>query len=345
MHRSAVTLTTLLVVCAALISPERGISAADQSTRGTLPAAAAAESSAFQAPAWTYPGDPPATEPAELNSARLHHVPNSGAAFTDEQLHDMFGVPDWHPDDHPLMPEIVAHGRPPAVFACGYCHLPDGRGRPENAALAGLPAGYIVDQMAAFRSGARRSAWHGPSVPTDLMRSVALAATAAEIAAAAEYFARIPMTKRVQVVESRRVPLTHAAGWLYVVNSGDRTELLGERVVEVALDPARHELRDAAAGFRAYVPPGSVARGAELALGGAGGGAAACAACHGGGLRGGGAGPPIAGRSPTYIVRQLLAFKAGSRATAASEQMRPVVAPFAVPDMIALAAFVAAQAP
>jgi cytochrome c553 len=49
----------------------------------------------------------------------------------------------------------VAQGRKPAVFACGVCHRADGPGGPENANIAGLPAGYIVQQMADYKSGAR----------------------------------------------------------------------------------------------------------------------------------------------------------------------------------------------
>jgi hypothetical protein len=43
------------------------------------------------------------------------------------------------------------------VFACGFCHLPNGLGRPENSSLAGLPASYIVQQVADFKSGARKA--------------------------------------------------------------------------------------------------------------------------------------------------------------------------------------------
>jgi hypothetical protein len=41
------------------------------------------------------------------------------------QLRDLFAAPVWHPDDHPPLPPIVAHGRKPAVFACGVCHRAD----------------------------------------------------------------------------------------------------------------------------------------------------------------------------------------------------------------------------
>ncbi len=74
--------------------------------------------------------------------------------ITVSQLRDLFSAPVWHPDDHPPLPPIVAHGRKPAVFACGVCHRADGPGGPENANIAGLPAAYIVQQMADYKSGA-----------------------------------------------------------------------------------------------------------------------------------------------------------------------------------------------
>ena len=56
------------------------------------------------------------------------------------------------------MPELVANGAKPDSFACGFCHLPSGRGRPENAPIAGLPASYIVRQVEEMASGVRKSA-------------------------------------------------------------------------------------------------------------------------------------------------------------------------------------------
>jgi hypothetical protein len=54
-------------------------------------------------------------------------------------LSDGFGPADWYPGDHPKMPDVVAHGRRPDVHACSLCHYPNGKGRPENAGVAGLP--------------------------------------------------------------------------------------------------------------------------------------------------------------------------------------------------------------
>ncbi len=90
-------------------------------------------------PPWAFAVNPPGLQPPQDDGV-ARHVPDSLAAFTPGQVRDLYNVPDWHPHDHPLMPDIVAHGRKPDVFACGFCHLPNGLGRPENASLAGLPA-------------------------------------------------------------------------------------------------------------------------------------------------------------------------------------------------------------
>src|SRR5665213_3634448 len=149
----------------------------------------------FAVPAWSYPHPPQraatagaAKEPPKADSVTLLHVPNSTAGFTKAQVENLFGVVDWHPEAHPAMPDVVAHGRQPAVIPCGYCHLADGAGRPENAMLAGLPAAYIAQQIKDMRSHARKAAWPGPYGPSDYMRAIADSATDAEIAAAAQYY-------------------------------------------------------------------------------------------------------------------------------------------------------------
>ena len=108
-------------------------------------------------PAWAYPVNPPDFKP-RVDDGTPRRVPDSTAAYTVTQLRDLFAAPVWHPEDHPPLPPIVAHGRKPAVFACGVCHRADGPGGPENANIAGLPAAYIVQQMADYKSGARTTA-------------------------------------------------------------------------------------------------------------------------------------------------------------------------------------------
>jgi cytochrome c553 len=312
----------------------------------SISAATAAAEGGFVVPEWAFPGNPaPPAAAAPPDDNTLLQVPNSSAAFTRAQVTDFFAPPDWHPDSHPPMPEVVAHGRKPFVLACGYCHLPDGTGRPENAPLAGLPDAYIKAQVADIRSRVRRSAWTGSLRTSELMQQTAEHATDGEVAAAAEYFSKLRMTRKVEVFEAARVPQTRAVRWLYVRIEDAGDEPLGQRIVEMPLDPERHELRDSSATYRAYVPVGSIARGRQIARGGGGALTVACVTCHGPDLRGVGLIPPLAGRSPSYILRQLLAFKTGARASPTGQAMPPVVAQLGVQDMIAVAAYAAAQEP
>jgi cytochrome c553 len=63
------------------------------------------------------------------------------------------------PSDHGALPDIVANGRKPGVFACGFCHRATGPGGPENADLAGLPKSYIIQQDGRLQEW---RAWYGP---------------------------------------------------------------------------------------------------------------------------------------------------------------------------------------
>jgi cytochrome c553 len=294
-------------------------------------------------PAWAYPVNPPGAQPAP-DDGIPRHVPGSPLAFTLTQIRDLFKVPDWHPGDHPAMPEVVANGRKPGVFACGYCHLPNGLGRPENASLAGLSAEYIVQQVADFKNGTRRSS-EPASLPINLMTAVAKAATEAEVKTAAEYFAALPPRPWIRVIESATVPKTHVAGWMLVASEPIELEPIGQRIIEMPEDLERTELRDAASGFIAYVPPGSIEKGRALVATGGAGTTIACALCHGPDLKGLGAVPALAGRSPSYIVRQLYDIQKGVRNGPWTALMRSVVANLSEEDMVAIAAYTASLAP
>ena len=71
----------------------------------------------------------------------------------------------------------------------------------------------------------------------------------------------------------------------------------------------------------------------------------ACAACHGADLKGVGPIPGIAGRSPSYLMRQLFDIKNGARAGPGSAPMQATVANLSEDDMMALAAYVASLPP
>jgi cytochrome c553 len=97
--------------------------------------------------------------------------------------------------------------------------------------------------------------------------------------------------------------------------------------------------------FVAYVPAGSLAKGAALVNTGGGGKTQQCAICHGQDLKGIGAVPSIAGRSPSYIVRQLYDMQSGARAGVTTQQMTEAVAKLTNDDMLSIAAYLATRAP
>jgi len=293
-------------------------------------------------PAWAMPINPSAATP--VDSVTPRRIAGSRMAYTEQRVRDRFNVADWYPESHPAMPDVIARGRRPTVWACAFCHLPDGAGRPENSALAGLPAKYITQQVAAFRSGARGTPWHAPNKPADFMRSVADSATPSEVAIAARYFSKLRLHRRAQVVEAERIPRLRPGVGLYFLAPGGGDESLGQRLIEVATDAERHELRDARAEYVAYVPPGSIARGTTLATRGVPG-VKACTSCHGQRLRGVGLVPPLAGRSPSYMLRQLLGFAAGARSSPEAAPMRAIAAALRLDDMIAAAAYAGSLAP
>lgn len=289
------------------------------------------------------PGSPPNPAP---DTTVLHTVPDSDKQLTMAQIRSPFDIADWHPEGHPAMPEVVSHGRRPDVRACGYCHYPNGKGRPENAGIAGLPAAYIVQQMADFKSGARKSS-EPRMVPPNLMVDVAMAATDGEVRIAAEYFAAPPWTPWITVVEATSVPSTTVMGGMIVPLEGAEAgeEPLGQRIIEVPMDTERAEvLRDDAASFVAYVPVGSIDQGEALVTTG-GGKTISCSVCHGADLEGVGSVPPLAGRSPSYTVRQLFDIQQGNRSGFGAEQMKPVVAALTLEDMINIAAYTGSRVP
>ena len=295
-------------------------------------------------PPWAYARIDPGVKPPANDGIKMA-VPGSSAAFTRTQLFDLFAANDWFPGDHPVMPEVVVHGRKPDVRACGMCHLPNGQGRPESAALAGLPASYIERQVADYKSGRRRSA-AADLRPHTLMLETVVHADEGEIKAAAAYFSSLTYRPWIRVEETGLVPKSEVVwGSMWAARAGAPMEPIGQRIVELPVDLERAELRDPRSGFIAYVPVGSIAKGAALAAATRGDLAPPCATCHGPELRGIDPAPPIAGRATSYIVRQLFDIQSGARAGEAADLMKPVVAGMTMADMIAVAAYVASRAP
>jgi cytochrome c553 len=294
-------------------------------------------------PRWAYPENNPGYKPP-VDDGSLVRVPDSTAGYTWSQLRDRFIAPVWHPNDHGPLPDVVAHGRKPDVFACGYCHRADGPGGPENSDLAGLPKSYIVQQMADYKSGARRTA--APArLPPALMIALSKPITDSEVEAAAAYFSALQRRKRIKVVESDTAPKTYVAGLLWAAAEGSEREPLGNRIVEIPDDLQRFESRDPRSTFTAFVPLGSLAAGEALVAHGGSGKTVQCTPCHGQDLKGLGSLPSIAGRSPSYIFRQLYDFAHAARTGPWSPLMAPVVSNLDEDNMLAIAAYLASLDP
>ncbi|MDB5620225.1 c-type cytochrome [Tardiphaga sp.] len=290
---------------------------------------------------WAYPWDTTFNPPPADDV--LQRLPGSAAAYSSVQSRNLFLAPDWHPDDHPPMPEIVALGRKPDVRACGSCHRADGAGGPENASLAGLPAAYMVQQIADFKNGTRKFSGP-PRTAVTLMVAVAKAMTEAESQTAADYFSALTLKKNIKVIESDSVPETYVARLFFAKQPAGGTEPLGPRIIEVPDDVVQFELRDTRSQFTAYVPVGSIKRGKALAAV-ANGAVQPCATCHGEDLRGVADIPRIAGRSPSYLARQLYDFQHGARTSDLSALMKPMVEGLSQDDIVSLAAYVASLDP
>jgi len=291
-------------------------------------------------PYWAYPVTTkklPAPDPNQVG-----HLPGTKVSFTRAAVNDRFNAPDWYPASHPKMPEIVARGRKPDVAACGYCHLPNGQGRPENASLAGQPVDYIVQQVADMRSGRRKSS-SDKMGSINAMMAVAKASNDAEVKIAAGYFSKLKYQKWIRVIEADMVPKT-AVGDRNMMNvvPGPK-EAIGKRILELPENLERTEWRDSKSGFIAYVPKGAIARGKRLVESGAG--AFPCAACHGPDYKGNGNVPALAGRSPAQITRQLFDFKAGTRNGEGAAMMKPEVANMTDAMRIDIAAYLASLNP
>lgn len=270
-------------------------------------------------------------------------LPGSTLRFTRNETYADYAPADWYPAEHPAMPDIVAHGHAPLrLRACALCHYANGQGRMENAAVAGLPEAYILQQLQSFADGTRRSA-DVRKANTNEMAMIAARLTGEERRQAAAYFAAMPLRPSVRIIESAAAPQVQAtSNGLMLPVGGAPTVPLGRRIIVVPETPQQTLLsRDPHGLWLAYVPVGSVAAGAQLAASG-GGRAQPCALCHGPALRGLADIPGIAGRTPTYLMRQLWDFRQGARH---SVLMQPVAQSLSAADMLNLSAYLASLEP
>jgi cytochrome c553 len=297
-------------------------------------------------PEWAYtppvPGAPPPPSALPSDDTAVVRLPGTEKTFTRGELRAQKETMDWHPEDRRgAAPDIARFGKQ-GVRQCTLCHLPDGSGRPENAPISSLHPAYFLQQMQDYRNGLRKSA-DPRKANTNLMIGFAKATTIEEDRAAAEYFAAQPYPRRMKVVESKTAPKVRLQGGMHMAipagEGGGMQPIAAGEIVEVPDDNLRAEARDTRMGWTAYVLPGTVKRGKQIAE------KAQCATCHGPNLEGLGPVPPLAGRSPSYAMRQLFDFKTGARRGPWGELMTPIVAGLSLQDMMAVSAYAASIPP
>lgn len=270
-------------------------------------------------------------------------LPGTSRSFTRTAANDQWGPADWYPGDHPEMPEIVATGRQEdGIRPCSLCHFANGRGKTENGHVAGLNESYFLTQLEAFANGERHSA-DPRKANTNEMARIARDLTETEKKQVAEYYSAIRFQSMMRVVESETAPQVRLTLNSLMLPIEDAPVVpLGQRIVEVPEFPVlTEEMRYPRGTFIAYVPIGSVAKGEKLVTTGDGK-TVPCSTCHGPLLQGMGDAPSIAGRTASYVMRQLWDVKQGTRL---SPLMTEVVANLSAEDMLNIVAYLATQTP
>jgi len=288
-------------------------------------------------PDWAF-NIPDKIQPTAVRVEGIVKAPGSTKEYEAAKIAGNANPPDWFPDEHPAAPPSVKGG-PGITLACGSCHLMSGQGHSESADLAGMPAEYLIRQMAYYKAGTRKDdARMGP---------LAKATSDEDVREAAEYFAALKPSVFVKVIETATPPKTFiaTAGRHRQLHPDGGTEPIGHRILQIPADPFRTEIRDPHSGFIAYVPPGSIARGEALVKSGGSGKTLQCAICHGEGLKGLGEVPRLAGLQPLYIARQLFDMRYGSSAGKAAALMKAAVKNLSDDDIIAISSYLGSLPP
>jgi cytochrome c553 len=289
-------------------------------------------------PAWAY-NIPDKDQPPLPKTSGTIRVAGSAKEYDAAQVRSTTNPPDWFPEEHPAAPGIVKGPNAPPGAVCGTCHLMSGQGHPESADIAGMPAEYLIRQMAYFKSGARKD--------NERMGPIAKNVSDEDVRQAAEYFAAIQPIPWVKVIEAATPPKTYVSidARHRVLSPEGGTEPIGRRIIEIPNDVGLTSFRDPHSGFTAYVPPGSIAKGEALVKTGGSGKTIQCAICHGDDLKGLGEVPRLVGLQPVYIARQLICMQNGSSAGKEAALMKKVVANLSEDEIIAISAYLGSRPP
>jgi cytochrome c553 len=285
-----------------------------------LPAAVLAAENSLQ---WAYPVEPPPGSP------------NADAAPPGRRVNQYLIQRSY--TGLPAMPLAVATGKP---LPCMQCHLANGGSHPESAAIAGMSANYIIEQVHAFRDGER------VDTRTGRMVQAAKLISEKDLKEAAEYYAAIGpgRQKWLKTVVGTEVPKGPApfgdGGFRYHAPEGGMEPLPAGKVIETAEDDDLVRARDQIdGGFVQYVRPEDMELGEKVAAEGK------CGTCHGEGFKGKGDVPRLAGQHSVYLIRQLKDMQTGARKDKNVAVMKSIADKLSDRDIVAVSAYVASKSP
>src|SRR3984957_11072306 len=142
-------------------------------------------------PDWAF-NIPDKIQPSAVRPEGIVRAPGSAKEYEATKIAGTANPPDWFPDEHPAAPRSVTGGTG-IRFACGACHLMSGQGHPEAADIAGMPAEYLIRQMAYYKEGTRKD--------DERMGPITKVTSDEDIRQAAEYFAALKPAAWVKVIE------------------------------------------------------------------------------------------------------------------------------------------------
>lgn len=285
-----------------------------------VPAAVLAAENSLQ---WAYPVEPPPGSP------------NADAAPPGRRVNQYLIQRSY--TGLPAMPLAVATGKP---LPCLQCHLANGGSHPESAAIAGMSANYIIEQVHAFRDGER------VDTRTGRMVQAAKLISEKDLKEAAEYYAAIgpDRQKWLKTVVGTEVPKGPApfgdGGFRYHAPEGGMEPLPVSKVIETAEDDDLVRARDQIdGGFVQYVRPEDMELGEKIAADGK------CGTCHGEGFKGKGDVPRLAGQHSVYLIRQLKDIQTGARKDKNVAVMKSIADKLSDREIVAVSAYVASKTP
>ena len=302
----------------------------------------------IEVPEWLFPIDPKSLE----DESQAREARRRGAARDSRQQGEVHAGAHQRSVQRTRLAAERSHshardrGARPQACGHGLRLLPhtDRPGTPGKFRAGRTARGVLQGATARLRSGKRKPTGPEAYLPSQNMLKIARAMTDAEIDASAKYFAQQKLraarvrdrepahtARRARGVDLRGSP-RHRRSRRPAARSHQRTRATRTP----RRSPGIHRPMCRPAASTAASASSSRAMAARRQP---------CATCHLANLKGTDKIPPIAGRSPTYLLRQMLAFRNGRRTGEAAQQMKPVVEKLTLNEMIDVVAYLGSLVP